>query len=132
MKSNMNLTELSNHFHKISRETGWWMDIDIEYYKTGRDARPSEMHLLIAAKFALIHSEVSEAFEGYRRASADDHLPYRLSVEVELADVLIRVFDLAGALHLDLDNAVLEKSYYNRRRADHKPDNRAKEHGKKF
>ncbi len=120
MKSNMNLTELSNHFHKLSRDAGWWAP--------GDEDDPN----IIATKFALIHSEVSEAFEGYRRASIDDHLPDRLSIEVELADVLIRVFDLAGALDLDLDNAVLEKSDYNRRRADHKLENRAKEHGKKF
>ncbi len=120
MKSNMNLTELSNHFHKISRDAGWW--------SLGDENNPN----IIATKFALIHSEVSEAFEGYRRAMVDAHLPNRLSVEVELADVLIRIFDLAGAIGLDLDGAVWEKSDYNRRRLDHKAEDRAKEHGKKF
>ncbi len=121
MKSNMNLTELSNHFHKISRDAGWW-----------RSDSQTHLHLLIAAKFALIHSEVSEAFEGYRRDAVDEHLPHRQSVEVELADVLIRVFDLTGALGLDIDDAVWEKARYNMSRADHKIENRAKEHGKKF
>jgi hypothetical protein len=53
-------------------------------------------------------------------------------VEVELADALIRICDLAGAMDLDLGGAVAEKLLYNQSRADHKPENRALEGGKKF
>jgi len=52
-------------------------------------------------------------------------------VEVELADALIRIADLAGALGLDLGGAVLDKLAYNANRPDHKLENRRAENGKK-
>jgi NTP pyrophosphatase (non-canonical NTP hydrolase) len=80
----------------------------------------------------LIHSEISEALEGIRKDLKDDHLPERPMVEVELADAVIRIFDYAGYKNMDLAGAVLDKMEYNRKRADHKIENRAKEGGKKF
>jgi hypothetical protein len=44
----------------------------------------------------------------------------------------IRVFDYAGAFGYDLDGAMVEKLAYNRNWADHKPEARIAEHGKKF
>jgi hypothetical protein len=70
--------------------------------------------------------------EGYRKGLMDDKLPHRKMIEVELADAVIRCFDLAGALGLDLAGAMAEKLAYNAMRADHKPENRAAEGGKKF
>jgi len=87
---------------------------------------------IVAEKLCLIHSEVSEAMEGYRKGLMDDHLPHRPMIEVELADAVIRIADLAGALGLDLGGAIAEKLQYNQARADHKPENRAKEGGKAF
>lgn len=83
-------------------------------------------------RLALIHSEVSEALEGVRKDKQDEHLPHLKSVDVELADVLIRIFDYAGQYDIDLDAAVRAKLAYNAERADHKPENRAKEGGKAF
>jgi NTP pyrophosphatase (non-canonical NTP hydrolase) len=78
----------------------------------------------------LIHSEVSEAAEGYRKDLMDDKLPHRKMLEVELADVLIRIFDLAGYQELDLGGALIEKMNYNAARSDHKLANRALPGGK--
>lgn len=86
----------------------------------------------VPEKLALIHSEVSEALEGYRKNLLDDHLQHRKMFEVELADVIIRVFDLAGAEGLDLGGAIEEKLEYNKKREDHKLTNRMKENGKAF
>jgi NTP pyrophosphatase (non-canonical NTP hydrolase) len=80
----------------------------------------------------LIVSELAEAMEGDRKNKMDDHLPHRESREVELADALIRICDLAGAYNLDLAGAVVEKMAYNAQRADHKPEARAAEGGKAY
>lgn len=115
-----NINELVCYCHSRALVNGWW------------SALGDEPHLLIGTRFGLIHSEVSEAMEGYRTDAMDEHLPYRKAVEVELADVLIRVLDMGGALKLDLGGALVEKAAYNKTRADHKPENRRKKGGKRF
>ncbi len=87
---------------------------------------------LVAQKLCLVHSEVSEGMEGARRNLMDDKLPHRPMLEVELADAVIRIADLAGALGLDLGGAVVEKLAFNKVRPDHRPENREKEGGKAY
>ena len=70
--------------------------------------------------------------EGDRKDLMDDKLPHRKMLEVELADALIRIHDLAGFLGLDLAGAVVEKLAFNQQRADHKLDNRRAEGGKSY
>jgi NTP pyrophosphatase (non-canonical NTP hydrolase) len=52
--------------------------------------------------------------------------------EVELADAVIRICDIAAGLNLDLGGAILEKCEYNKHREDHKPENRKLANGKKY
>lgn len=85
-----------------------------------------------AKQVNLIHSEISEAVEGRRKGLMDDHLPHRKMEEVEMADAIIRILHLAGRFEYDLAGAIEEKLQYNAKRADHKPENRAAEGGKKF
>jgi hypothetical protein len=80
----------------------------------------------IAEKIAMIHTELSEALEGYRQDKMDQHLPHRLNVEVELADAVQRIFSLAVILKLDLGGAYVEKAAFNLNRADHDPATRTK------
>jgi len=75
---------------------------------------------------------VSEAMEGDRKNLMDDHLPNRKMFEVELADAVIRIFDLAGREGIDLGGALVEKLAYNLKRPDHKKENRELEGGKKY
>lgn len=100
----------------------WWQDLE-----TGE---PKERN--IAEVLCLIHSEISEAMEGYRKNLMDDKLPHRQMIEVELADACIRIFDLCYQKGYDLPGAIKEKMEYNRHREDHKRENRLKENGKKF
>jgi NTP pyrophosphatase (non-canonical NTP hydrolase) len=53
-------------------------------------------------------------------------------LEVELADAVIRILDLCGALELDLAGAMREKMQYNSTREDHKIENRMKDGGKAY
>lgn len=99
----------------IAKESGW-------------DEKQREM----GTKLCLVHSEVSEAMEGYRKDLMDDHLPHRKMFEVELGDAVIRIGHISGEQNLDLGYSIVEKLEYNTKREDHKPENRAKENGKKF
>ena len=112
--------ELKHFCHGLSSDAGWWDEVD------------KEDPYVIATKLCLVHSEVSEALESVRKDTMDDHLPNRKGVEVELADALIRIFDLAGAMELDIGGALVDKLKYNQNRADHKRENRESKGGKKI
>ena len=108
--------------HGRAYNAGWWHDP-----KTGEKLNRNVPEML-----CLIHSEISEAMEGYRKDLMDDKLPHRKMIEVELADAAIRIFDLAGGLGLDIGAAIAEKMNFNETRADHQLHARLAEGGKKF
>lgn len=127
------LNALVEMCHNNSYAAGWWADL--ESGKNLRDEVRNSTRLgkaLVAEKLCLIHSETSEAMEGHRKGLMDDKLPHRSMIEVELADAVIRIADLAGALNLDLGGAVQEKLEFNRHRPDHKLENRISEGGKAY
>lgn len=129
----INITEQSaNHLvdvcYKAANTAGWWID-----QETGEDVRswPKKfLNLWISAKLMLVVTEVAEAMEGHRKNKMDDKLTNRKMLEVELADALIRICDLAGGLGMDLGGAVVEKLAFNAIRPDHKPENRMAAGGK--
>jgi len=116
-----NISSWQRFLYSYNRLAGWYSNLD----GTNKERNVGEM-------LCLIHSEISEAMEGYRKNLQDDKLPHRPMIEVELADAFIRICDLAGYLNLDLEGAVVEKFEYNKNRADHKLENRAKDGGKQF
>ena len=118
-----NINGLVDHFHGKSKAAGWWEE-------DGRDLTADKY--VHATKLMLIVTEVSEAMEGLRKGLKDDKLPHRPMAEVELADALIRIFDLAGALGYDLGGATVEKDAYNTVRPDHQPGNRKMAGGKAY
>jgi NTP pyrophosphatase (non-canonical NTP hydrolase) len=119
------LTNISNMVHQMNDIAGWWKDLE-------SGASMKDNQLFIASKLLMIHSEISEATEAHRKGLMDDKLPHRKGLEVELADAMIRIFDLAGALEFDIGWAIVDKLAYNQQRADHKVENRAEAGGKTY
>lgn len=121
------LQELQRIVFEMNREMGWHSDI-----RTGKPLTEAEHDAMFPVRIALCHSELSEALEGWRKNKVDDHLPHRRNDVVELADTVIRIFDLAGAMRYNLAKAIAEKLEYNATRQDHQITNRKKPNGKKI
>ena len=114
----MNLTELSQRIHAGNVERGFY-----EHPATFPD------------RCMLIVSEISEAVEAHREGRTTDHgdvdQACRMSVmemhsfvgffkdkvkdtvEDEIADAIIRLLDLSGYMHIDIDAHVAAKLSYN-------------------
>lgn len=88
------LNDYRDEVHAANKK--WWQDIE-----TGKPIKRNVYEL-----FALVHSEASESLEGHRKNLQDDHIPEYRNDVVELCDVLIRIFDMAGGLGINLDGGI--------------------------
>ncbi len=116
---------LQQQCHDAAVASGWWINP-----KTGQD--PRDNPLCFSNKLMLVVSEVAEAMEGDRKSLMDDKLPHRPMREVELADAVIRIFDLGGAYDLDVAGAIVDKLNFNQVRPDHQLSNRILDGGKAY
>lgn len=118
---------------------GWWNDLDTQEFLgcdyVGPDGRPSGQQPKGSKNYGHINSlfvtELSEAYEGFRKSQMSDKIPDFTALEEELADAIIRIVDAAGGMNLRLSEALAAKMVYNHARPDHRPENRRKEDGKK-
>lgn len=124
----MNVANAANLLRDVcynaSFNAGWWM------HSTGGHSNTNP--LTFSNKLMLTVSELAEAMEGDRKDCMDDKLPHRKMREVELADAVIRIFDLAGAYAMDIGGAIEEKMEYNKTRKDHSKEAREASGGKKY
>lgn len=99
---------IANKVHRIAKEKGWW---EGEYLPL---TRPE----VIGSKIALIHSELSEALEEIRLDGTFFYMRNKKpeGVAIELADAVIRIFDLAEAMGIDISGAIVAKMKYNESR----------------
>lgn len=106
--------------HKANAE--WWKDLETD--------QPIERN--VGELLMLTVSELAEAMEGHRKNLMDDKLPHRKMFEVELADAVIRIFDIAAGMGFDLGGAFDEKMAFNATREDHQKEARMRPNGKKY
>ena len=102
--------ELFDKCHDIATSKGWWEGVP-------SPASPSQ----VAEKLCLIHSETTEALEELRNGNPTTHIYEGKNGKpegfpIELADIVIRVADLAGHEGIDLAAAIEQKMRYNETR----------------
>ena len=124
---NCSIEEWQTLVNGIATEKGWWEGFEaacaaspLQDTSDDTEAMTPEAINWIAAKLLLITSEVSEAAEclrkGEMRARVDPETKKPEGFEVELADAVIRILDMAEGLGLNLGRAMLLKTEYNRLR----------------
>lgn len=85
--------------HDTAMVKGWWDD----------ERNNGEL-------IALMHSELSEGLEALRTNAKSDKIKEFYGIEEELADILIRIFDMVGDRKYRLAQALLAKMEYNKSR----------------
>jgi len=124
--------DLTYFCHGQAKANGWWTDMSTGQDMTSKGYPKIDPTKNVGELLMLITSEVAEAMEGHRKRLMDDKIPTRTMLEVELADVVIRCFDMSGGLGLDIAGAIADKLLFNASRADHQIANRRALGGKKF
>ncbi len=114
--------DLAEVCHTLAAEKGFWDDfkpvpeglIEEEYLKIITHLQKTYM---LPVKLMLINSELGEAMEAQRQGD-DEH------VAEEIIDVFIRLYDLSGALGIDVEEELRVKFLKNIRRPP--------KHGKRY
>lgn len=122
----MTIEALVKRAHENSAKKGFWNEFTNAEVKGDTTA----LRALVNEKLLLVVSEITEAMEELRSG----HTPQEVydgesgkpeGFGVELADALIRIFDLAGGLELPIADIVAQKMGYN-------SENRGHLHGRQF
>lgn len=112
MQYNKSLNQIVGEAHEMARDKGFYEDIDtLRGYLVGQD-QPALSRIakrdFVLGQLSKIASEVGETVQAIQRKDF-----YSEDVEEELADVVIRVCDLAGYLEINLGRRVEKKMQLN-------------------
>lgn len=121
----MDIKELVQKAYENASRKGFWEDWrDIKGSKKHKTVKIATGHAednlinnALGNRLMLITGEVAEAHEALRKRDYENF-------KEELADIVIRVADLAGGLDIDLESEILNKMEKNK--------NRPYKHGKAF
>jgi hypothetical protein len=118
------MNNLQKKIHENAVQKGFW-NFQEEVYSVYSTCKEDIKLHVTATKLALCHSELSEALEDARNGhQPDDKIPEFSGAEVELADCIIRILDLAGGRGWRVAEAMIAKMRYNA--------SRPYKHGKAF
>lgn len=112
----MTIRQLQLDSHRIAHDHGFWdvfdtvMSSEAACHETGDEETPEIFMYLIDTKLMLCVGELSEAEDALR------HKKPMAEFAEELADVMIRVADLAECLDINLTEAILKKQAINEKR----------------
>lgn len=118
------MEDMQDRAHATARGKGWWRDQEVSTEGPDGPVVAIDRALALATvpeKLMLIVSEASEALEDFRVGKMEttrresDGKPE--GFPTELADIVIRCFDLAGALGINLEAEVLTKMAFNETRS---------------
>ena len=93
----MDIATLQKKILVLAKKKGWGMTPD---------------DVIFAEKIALLHQEVSEALEAYRKGN----IHKRDGLAEELADIVLRTLHLAGIYTIDVTKAIQKKLTRNAKR----------------
>jgi len=103
--TDMTITQLCREANEASKRAGW----QDEYRSVGD-------------LIALMHTELSEAFEEYRKGKGVTEVYFNPDhskpegMPIELADAVIRIAQFCGQYGIDLEDAISRKMRYNETR----------------
>ena len=121
------LNKICKEHHYAMRQKGFWESEDLisDLGDADRMNNDEELKLhneLLTARLGLVTSELGEAMDALRQ---NKHGLYtKDTFEDELADTLLRLFDIIGGLDIDIEGQLEWKNEYNK--------SREKKHGKLF
>lgn len=124
----MDINSLVLKSHRHAMDKGFWREfqdlmtiLDSNRPGEGGQFIPYIQNMMLSQKLMLMAEELIETHEEVRNGRpvaeirfSDDDKPE--GIPIELADVIIRVCDLAGFYGIDLDQAIRMKMDYNARR----------------
>lgn len=108
--------EISDHLHEVAVEKGFWSVLE--------GASQEQKDIFMTKQLMMIVSEAVEVMEAIRKSKGPEE------IGDEIADILIRTFDLYAGLveheytHVSLDEAFEKKTAFNKSRPE--------KHGVKF
>ena len=102
----MEIKDLAKECHKIAIKKGWWDSTERSF----------------GDQITNMHAELSEVWEAYRDRhdlceiwNEDDGKPE--GIPIEFADVIIRVLDTCENYGIDIEDAIIRKTEYNKKRS---------------